>query len=219
MQDKVIITKTVENEAKNALDNAVNSTLRVSYLKTLRARYKYMVLQHLVLNDSLDRLDYYVEECSIRLPIDVSERNKIKDEEIEPFLKELVKKTLRYLQPRRVPRRVVKSKALREELKQIMYDSLPSKGIIYKGMPGDRDLIIMAEATLIKRTKSEDELFYIASVDNHYKPNPVQVGSFLSKSMTFTGELDGYVRDQLSEKFGFIGEDPEKIIALIKKIL
>jgi hypothetical protein len=97
-----------------------------------------------------------------------------------------------------------------------MYESLPSKGIIYKGMPGIRDLTIMAEATLIKRTKAQNEPLYLATVDKHFKPNPVQIGSYLSPDVTYTGELDSTVRDQLFKNFGFFGEDPHKILELLK---
>jgi hypothetical protein len=85
MQEKVIITKTVENEARNALNGAVSSTLRDYYWGSLARKYNYMVLQHLILNESLDKLDYYVEECSIRLPINTTIREKIMKEEVEPF--------------------------------------------------------------------------------------------------------------------------------------
>jgi hypothetical protein len=174
------------------------------------------ILQHIILNDSLDKLDYYVEECSIRLPINTLERDKIIKEEIEPFMKEFVKNTVRYIQPPRIPYKAVRNRTIREEVGKVMYESLPSKGIIYKGMPGNRDLTIMGEATLIKRTKSQTEPLYIASVDNHFKPNPVQIGSNLSPNVIYTGELDSTVRDQLHKNFGFIGEEPYKILELLK---
>jgi hypothetical protein len=216
MQESIIVTKTVENEARNALNTAVSSTLKENYFNTLAKKYNYMVLQHIILNDSLDRLDYYIEECSIRLPINTSERDRIMKEEIEPFMKELVKNTVRYLQPPRIPFKAVRNRTIRDEVRKVMYESLPSKGIIYKGMPGNRDLIIMAEATLIKRTKAQNEPLYVASVDKHFKPNPVQIGSYLSPEVTYTGELDSTVRDQLHKKFGFFGEEPNKILELFK---
>jgi len=214
-QSNIIITKTVEDEARNALNKAVNDTLRETrYTRTLGRKFQLMVVQHVVLNDSLDRLDYYVEECSIRLPIDAKERERIKKEELEPFMKDIVKGTLRYIQ-RRIPG-IVRGREFRAELRKIMLDSLPTKGVIYKGMPGNRDFTIMAEATYLKRQGDPEELLYVASVDNHFKPNPVQIGSYLSPDMMYTGELDSTIRDALAEEFGFIGEDPDKIIELLK---
>lgn len=61
------------------------------------------------------------------------------------------------------------------------------------------------------------EKVYVASVDNHFKPNPVQIGSYLNSSMHYTGELDPTIRDKLAAKFGFIGEDPQKILEIIKQ--
>jgi len=212
--DNVIVTKTVEEEAKNALNRAVEKTIRDNPVPNLIARYGLMVLQHIVLNDALDRLDYYVEECSMRFPINRTERDSVKEKEIEPFLKEISKNTLRYIQPS-IPKFIGKS--LRDELTTKIVESLPSKGIIYKGMPGDKDLIIMAEATLIYRKFNRAETVYVASVDNHFKPNPVQVGSYYKDTMHFTGELDSTVRDRLAQKFGFIGEEPERLLHLISK--
>lgn len=215
-QHNVIITKTVEIEARNALKKAVVSTIKERNIRSLRGRYKEMVLQHLIFNDSLDRLDYYVEECSIRLPIDTSKRDKISDTEIEPFMRKIVKLTIRYIQPRRVPRRIIRDWGLREEIKDIMLKSLPEKGIIYKGMPGERDLTILAEAALLKREDPGEKAFYVASCDNHFKPNPVQIGSYLSNNVTYTGELDSTVRDALAEEYGFICEEPNVIIQIFK---
>jgi hypothetical protein len=215
MEEYLIITKTVENEAKNALNSAVKKTIRDSYVPDLLARYGLMVIQHLVMNTSLDRLEYYVEECSVRLPINTKERNTVKHDEIEPFMKRITAGTLRYIQPE-IPG-IIKDQSLRDELTRIIVDSLPSKGTIYKGMPGDKDLTIMAEAAMIFRKLHEQETVYVASVDNHFKPNPVQVGSYLSQSMRFTGELDSTIRDELANKFGFIGEDPSEIINLMEK--
>lgn len=215
-QSNIIITKTVENEARNVLNKAVNDTLReAKYTKTLMRKHQLMVVQHIILNDSLDNLDYYVEECSIRLPIDTEERDRIKNEEIEPFLRELVKGTVRYIAPVRVPR-VVRGRAFRKELQKIMEDSLPTRGVIYKGMPGERDFTIMAEATLLKRQVFSEESLYVATLDNHFKPNPVQIGSFYSPEVRYTGKLDSTVRDALEDKFGFIGEVPEKIAELLE---
>jgi len=215
--DNVIITKTVEDEARNALDRAVENTIRDYAKPTLIAKYGLMVLQHIVLNEALDRLDYYVEECSTRVPIKRNERDFVKDKEIIPFLEKISKNTLRYIQPN-IPK-FVKDKSLRDELTQLIVESLPTRGVVYKGMPSDKDLVIMAEATIIYRMFQGKEKIYVASLDNHFKPNPVQVGSILDPSMWYTGELDSTVRDELAKKFGFIGEDPQKILENLKKEL
>jgi len=212
LSDNIIITKTVEDEAKNALNRAVERTIKDNAKPSLVSRYGLMVLQHIVLNEALDRLEYYVEECSIRLPINRDERDKVKTNEIEPFLQGIAKNTLRYIQPS-IPGFI--RGPFRDELIERIVESLPSKGVIYKGMPSDRDLTIMAEAAMIhKRLK---EKVYVASVDNHFKPNPVQIGSFLDPSMHYTGEVDSTIRDRLAEKFGFIGEDPQRVLEIIKK--
>ena len=215
MQDDVIITKTVEDETRNVLNRAVNRTIRQRAPKGLKQMYTFMVLQHLILNDSLDKLDYYVEECSIRLPIDISTRNEIRDNEIEPYLKEIVKNTLRFLHPQ--ISRVVRGRSFRIELIKKMIASLPEKGIVYKGMPEERDITIMAEATLLKRNYEDEEPFYVASLDKHFKPNSIQVFSYRSRDMMFTGELDPTIRDKLHEKFGFIGEDPQEINRILQE--
>ena len=214
LSDNVIITKTVEDEAKNAIKRAVEKTIRDNATPNLVTKYGLMVLQHIVLNEALDKLDYYVEECSTRFPINRKERDIIKKNEIEPFLAEISSKTLRYIQPS-IPRFI--AKPLRDELTAKIVESLPSKGIVYKGMPGDRDLTIMAEAALIYRKFECKEEIYVASEDNHFKPNPVQIGSFYDSSMRFSGDVDSTVRDMLAEKFGFIGEDPRIILAKLKK--
>jgi hypothetical protein len=203
--DNLIITKTVEDEAKNALRKAVDQTIRDQPAYNLPFKYGLMVLQHLVLNDALDRLDYYVESCSIRLPIDRAERNSLKINEIEPFLKEISKNTLRFIQPS-IPSFIGKS--LRDELTDKIVQSLPTKGVIYKGM---------AEAAMIYKKYNQKETIYVASVDNHFKPNPIQIGSWNDRSMHFTGELDSTIRDKITKKFGFISEDPDKIVPLLSK--
>ena len=96
-----------------------------------------------------------------------------------------------------------------------MIKSLPQKGVIYKGMPEERDIVIMAEATFLLRTSFDDEELYIASLDNHFKPNPVYVNSYLSDDRTFTGKLDPTIRDRLKTEFGFIGEYPTVIIQIL----
>lgn len=208
-----IVTKTVENEARDTLDKAVGKTIRETSFPNLATKYKVMALQHIVTNECLDRMETIVEETSIRLPIDLEVRQKIIDTELEPFFLEIVKKTVRYIQPS-IPRFI--KGPFRDELSDIIIEALPSKGIIYKGLPDPRDYVIMAEATMIYRKYGGKEEIYVASKDNHFKPNPVQVGSYLSSKSKYLPELDSTVRDKVAEKFGFVGEDPRKLIEIIK---
>jgi hypothetical protein len=206
-----IITKTIEDEARNALDDAVFRTIRKTYFADIAQKIRMMTMQHIVSNYCLDRLDKFVEECSSRLPVDTKERDKIKNEEIEPFLKDLVTKTVRYIQPR-IPS-FLHSKEVREELTDVIVKSLPSKGIVYKGMPADRDLTIMAEAAFIYRKYKSKEKIFVASIDYHFIPNRVQVGSYLSGYKKYLeNELDPTVRDKLALQFGFVSEEPTKIL-------
>jgi hypothetical protein len=211
-----IVTKTVENEARNALDKAVLRTIRQAHFTDIKEKIRTMMMQHIVSNYCLDRLDKFVEECSSRLPVDTKERDRIKTQEIEPFLKNLVMKTVRYIQPS-IPS-FVKNREIREEITDVIVKSLPSKGIVYKGMPADRDLTIMAEATFICRKCKNKEKVYVASIDNHFIPNKVQVGSYLSGYKKYLeNELDPTVRDSLATQFGFIGEEPAKILEIAKQ--
>jgi hypothetical protein len=211
-----IITKTVEDEARNALDKAVLRTIRQTYFTDITEKIRMMTMQHIVSNHCLDRLDKFVEECSGRLPVDIKERDRIKNEEIEPFLRDIVTKTVRYIQPS-IPS-FVHSKDVREELTDVIVKYLPSRGIVYKGMPADRDLMIMADATFIYRKYKSKEKVYVASIDYHFIPNRVQVGSYLSGYMKYLeNELDSTVRDRLAMQFGFIGEEPIKILEAAKQ--
>jgi len=210
-----IITRTIESEAKNVLDKAVITTIHQTYFTDIKKKIKVMTLQDIITNHCLDRLEDIVEECSTRLPIKIKERDKIKTHEIEPFLKELVKNTVRYIQPR-IPS-FVRGKGFRGELTDLMVESLPAKGIIYKGIPADRDLTIMSEATFIHRKYKGKEKVYLASKDNHFIPNRVQIGSYLSGYMKKLDELDSTVRNKLAKKFGFIGDEPSKILEFAEK--
>lgn len=211
-----IITKTVEVEGRNALDKAVLRTIRQTFFADIKEKIRMMTMQHIINNHCLDRFDKFVEECSGRLPVDIKERDRIKNEEIEPFLKELVTKTVRYIQPR-IPH-FVHSKEVREEVTDVIVKYLPVRGIVYKGMPADRDLIIMADATFIYRKYENKEKVYVTSIDYHFIPNRVQVGSYLSGYMKYLeNELDSTVRDELAMKFGFIGDEPTKILEAAKQ--
>ena len=210
-----IITKTVENETNNVLDRAVIRTIRRTVFPDIVTKIRTMTLQHIISNHCLDRLENLVEECSTRLPINTKERDRIKTEEIKPFVKEIVKNTVRYIQPK-IPS-FVKGEEFRGELTDIMVRSLPAKGVIYKGMPEDRDLTIMSEATMIYRKYRGKEKVYVASMDSHFTPNRVQIGSYLSPHMKFLDELDPTVRNKLAKKFGFIGDNPLKILEYAEK--
>jgi hypothetical protein len=210
-----IITKTVENEAKGVLESAVLRTIRQTYFLDIRQKIKTMTLQHVISNECLDRLEALIEECSTRPAINISERDVVQKNEVEPFLKELVTHTVRYVQPH-LPA-FIKGQDAREEITDVIVKSLPAKGIVYKGMPADRDLRIMSEATLIFRKYNRKEDVYIASTDYHFIPNKVQVGSYLSGYKKYLDDLDPTVRDQLAEKFGFMGEDPLKIVDIIEQ--
>lgn len=208
-----IITKTVENEAKGVLDTSVLRTIRQTYFDDIKTKIKIMTLQHIISNECFNRLETIIEECSSRLPVNIAERDSIQKKEIEPFLKDLVTHTVRYVQPH-LPS-FIKGQRAREELTDAIVQYLPAKGIVYKGMPKDRDLRIMSEATMFYRKFNRQEEIYVASTDQHFIPNRVQVSSYLSGHMKYLDELDPTVRDKLAEKFGFIGEDPLKIVDII----
>lgn len=210
-----IITKTVENEAKGVLESAVIRTIRQTYFFDIKTKIKVMTLQHVISNNCYDRLETLIEECSTRLPVNIAERDKIQKNEIEPFLKEFVTHTVRYVQPH-LPS-FIKGQETREELTDVIVQTLPVKGIVYKGMPAERDLRIMSEATIFYRKYNRQEEIYVGSTDQHFIPNKIQVGSYLSGYKKYLEELDSTVRDKLAEKFGFIGEDPLKIVDIIHK--
>jgi hypothetical protein len=215
ISDDVIITITVEEEARNALGRAVERTIRENAEIDLIRKYGLMVLQHLVLNDALDRLDYYVEECSVRTTIDRKARELIETQEIEPYLRKIIVNTSRYVQPL-VPQFIARS--LRNQLITKIAQSLPRKAVIYKGMPEGKDTVIMAEATLIFRKYDGKAKVYIASLDNHFKPNPVLI-AYVGGSKRYAGRMDSTIRDSLASKFGFIGEDPRQVLYLVTQEL
>ncbi|MCJ7424594.1 hypothetical protein MUP01_10060 [Candidatus Bathyarchaeota archaeon] len=204
----------MEEEARNALKRAVERTIRDNAELNLIRKYGLMVLQHLVLNDALDRLDYYVEECSTRTTVNRKIREVIKNQEIEPYLKKITVNTSRYIQPL-VPKLLGRS--LRNELITKIAQSLPRKAVIYKGWPEEKDLIIMAEATLIFRKYDGKVKVYIASLDSHFKPNPVLI-AYVGGSKRYTG-IDSTIRDSLASQFGFIGEDPRQVLYLVTQEL
>jgi predicted nucleic acid-binding protein len=209
-----VVTKTVEEEARDTLDKAVGNVISQSRFYSLEVRHKVMTLQHIIANECLDKMDLMMEETSHRLPIRRPERQWIIERELRPFFRQVVNKTLRYVQPP-IPS-LVKDGDLRNELADIMVKTIPARGVIYKGFPDERDLVIMAEATLIFRKYRRKEKIYVASRDKHFIPNPVQVGSYLTGRTKYTGELDPTVRDDVAKRFGFIGEHPDKVIDILK---
>jgi len=216
IKEVLIITETVENHVKDIMFNAVESTIKKLRPLNIKRRYNMMVFQYIICNDSLDVLDYYLEECSIRKRYTKLKMRLLRRVEIIPYLKAIVSDTKRYRPEPRLTR-VIKSRSLRRLLKRRMSEGLPKKGgIIYPGMPTFIKIIIMTEATMLYRELKGAEEVYIASCDNHFKPNLVQIGSYLSPQMFFTGELDSTIRDKLASKFGFIGEDPDLILPLLK---
>lgn len=206
-----IITKTVEDEAKGVLDFVVERVLK-HYLHRgvpdFMKKFNVMTFQDTVTNESLDRMETIIEECSIRPPIDIKARGKIIEDELKPFFEEIVPTTFRFKQPH-LPR-FIHGERDRTELGEMMLESLPTRGTIYKGMPEERDLRIMAEATFLARKYKEK--IQVASLDNHFKPNPVPLYSYLSPMRRYTGEVDFTVRDTLEEKFNFRGDDPTKVL-------
>lgn len=218
IKETIIITKTVEDHAKRVLFNAVASTIESSFFPNIGSKHRMMDIQHNIHYDSLDRLEHYVEECSTKFEISRIRVNLLAKKEIMPYLKEITLDTVRYVYEPWVTR-LIRDRSFRKELKRIIAESVPEKekGVIYPGMPRSIEIVIMAEATMLYREYEGEVRVYIASCDNHFKPNPVRIGSHFSTHMQFTDELDSTIRDKLADKFGFIGEDPEKILLLLKE--
>ncbi len=216
---KCIITKTVESESKNVLRRSVENVVDGHITKGklshyLSNKFDLMNLQDILANASMDRMENIIEEYSSRLPISLSERDSIKEKEIIPFFDELIPKTQPYFPAPYVPNSIKGSKSGLEDILNVMVDSQPN-GIIYKGYPETKDLIIMSEAVQIYRTHCKDgDIVYVASLDNHFKPNPVFVGKPSCKLRKSIGmkRVDSTVRDMLNKHFGFKGEHPIQIL-------
>lgn len=216
-----IITKTVEIEAHGVLNKAVDKAISESYFPDIKKKIKIMILQNMITTHCGIRFGKIVEECSSRLPIDINEREQILKKEIEPALKEIERNTVRFIQPP-IPR-FIKGTDFRNELTKIMLPYHPMRGV-YKGMPSPRDMRIMTEATMIARKYGGTEKIYVASCDYHFIPNRIQIGSYRSGYMTYLDKLTPEVRDvrddtarnTLSEKFGFFGEEPHKLMETLK---
>lgn len=217
---KCIISKTVEVESKNVLRKSVENTLE-NYIDERRLpnqitdKYSLMTLQDILTNASIDRMEKIIEEYSTRLPINISERDLIKEKEIIPFFDELIPKTYPFFPAPHMPP-LKGSRSGQEDILRAMAESLPKDRIIYyKGYPEPKDLIIMSEAVLIHRKYCKaEELVYVASLDKHFKPNPKVVGSPLWSLREPVGkkEIDSTVRDMIHQKFGFKGEHPRQLL-------
>lgn len=207
-----VITNTIEDEAKRALSGAVDRVLTkylLTYGTDILKKFTLMTFQDIVVTESLDRLEKNIVECSVRPSINIRERERIKRDKIKPFFEEIVPNTVRYKQPH-IPKSVVREDRIRMEIMEEMLKSLPKHGTVYKSMPGDRDFTIMAEATFLVRKYKERVL--VASLDNHFIPNPVQIYSRELSISRYSGEKDATVRDEVEKEFGFCGDDPIKIL-------
>lgn len=222
---KCIITKTVEVEAKNVLRKSVGNVID-EYINTgklpssLSNKFDFMTLQDILTNASIDRMENIIEEVSTRLPIKISERDLIKEKEIIPFFDELIPKTQPFIPAPYVPKTIRGNRSGQEDILRGMAESFSKDGIIYKGYPEQKDLIIMSEAVIIYRNHcKEGEIVYVASLDKHFKPNPKFVGNPLwplRDSIGMKG-IDSTVRDMLLKKFGFKGDHPQQILDDLKE--
>lgn len=218
---KCIITKTVEIESKNVLRKSVENTLE-NYIdgrklpNQITSKYSLMTLQDILTNASIDRMEKIIEEYSTRLPINISERDLIKEKEIIPFFDELIPKTNPFFPAPHIPKIIKGSRSGQEDILRAMAESLPKDRIIYyKGYPEPKDLTIMSEAVLMRRKYCKDaELVYVASLDKHFKPNPKTVGNPLWPLREPVGnkEIDSTVRDMIQKRFGFKGEHPRQLL-------
>lgn len=224
-KEKCIITKTVESEAKNALTKCVRNVVEEYTNKGklpshLSSKVAFMTLQDIFTNASMDRMENIIEEYSTRLPISILERNSIKEKEIIPFFDDLIPKTQPFLSAPHIPRSIKGSRSGQEDILKAMVDTLPKDGIVYKGYPEDKDLIIMSEAVLICRNHCNGESVYVASLDKHFKPNPRFVGNRFwpfRESVGMQG-IDSAVRDMIHKKFGFKGAHPKEILEELSSI-
>jgi hypothetical protein len=211
--EEVIITKTVEDEARKTLKKAVGNTINAHSVFSGVDVISWAKLQRIIHNASLIRLERYIEECSIRLPIDIKLRDSLKCNTITPFVKRITATTVRYLKPS-IPF-LVKNRSDRMEIARNIVNGMTGSYNIYPGMPGSRDLTIMAEAHMIALRFQLKEMIYVVSNDKHFIPNPVIIESYLSPYHQSTGKLDSTVRDAICKQFGFVGEHPREIIKLI----
>lgn len=211
------ITKTVEDESKDAMNSALDKSLK-RFLKgtslPFKEKYAFMSLQETIFTSCKDRMESLVEECTSRPIIDIHQRKQIK-KEVEQFFIQILPDTEIYKQPPLLPR-ILRGIGFRRFLKKEIVKGRVGGKMIYPGRPKDDDMLIMAEATFIYRTTKNEEV-YIASNYNHFVPNRIFIASFLSPQRDWTGEFDPRVRDALKDEFGFIGERPENILEILGK--
>lgn len=218
-----VITKTVEIEATNALKKATDSLIKSNRLKlsnVLKA-YNYETLKNIIFDRSLDRLEDTIEEYSTRLPLDKTIVEKILIEEIEVFFKKIKPDTVRYFN---APSIIKNMKGSIDGKKDILSEMLESgsfgdKILCLTGEPKEKDKRIMAEATYISRNYSDGKRVYLASLDYHFIPNPIQVESFLSRlSTTDYKHLDNRMRNLLEKNFNFFGDRPKELLVIFSRI-
>jgi hypothetical protein len=210
-----IVTETAEYEAKGTLDKAIDDVIGDSLFPSLEAYHKIMALQDIIWNDCRDYMETRIEEMAERAIIRRSQSDWIVSSQLRPFFRRIVPSTLRYVQPRIPP--LVKDPTLRNDLADIMFETIPATGKIYKGFPEESDLVIMAEATFINRKFRYKEKVYVVSLDAHFIPNLVQVGSFLTGRVKLSRKLDPTVRDDVARRFGFTGEHPNIMVDVLKQ--
>lgn len=177
-----VITKTVELEATSALESAVDSLLQENRwkIKDIMKKFSYSTLRNVMYDRSLDRMDDFIEEHSTRFPLDRAEINKIVNNEIEPFFKKVIPKTIKYIPIPRILKKMHGDVSGKIEIIEKIKDGLSSDKIIYiRGEPKQKDKRLMAETVYIRRVKGKDKVF-LASFDYHFIPNPTQIDSFKS---------------------------------------
>jgi len=223
-----IISKTVENEAKNTLrEKAINNVIQFyekekMFPDFIIKKYKSFVLQNIILNASIDRLEMLVEEYSTRLPIDISIRDKLMNSKLIPFFDKVIPETCPFIPAPHIPRTIKGSLNAKKDILNSMIKGSDKGYIIYKGYPEPKDIIIMSEALYIYNNHCKDTKkdLLIASLDNHFKPNPVFIGSrdssFWRKKNTDPIRIDSTVRDRLKEEFGFECDHPKAILDKIQ---
>lgn len=218
-----VITKTVETEATTALKKAVDSLIKDNNFKIsdILKKYGYETLKSIILDQSLDRLEDTVEEYSTRLPLDKAIIEEIINKEIEVFFKKIMPNTVRYFNAPSVIKKMKGSIDGKKEILSKSLDSIPfgDKILYLKGEPLEKDKRIMAEAIYISRNNNDGKRVYLASLDYHFIPNPIQIESRLSELCTKSYDhLDSRMRDLFEKNFNFFGDKPKELLLIFSKI-
>lgn len=217
-----IITKTVEMETINALKGAVNSFMlkEMSVVSDVVKKYGYETLKNIIRDQSLDILDDIIEGYSTRLPIDKKKVEMIYNE-IESFFRKNILDTVRYIPVPGVLKRMRGTlNGKREIILEIIKNFSSGNKILYlHGEPYDKDKKIMTEATYLCRDYNDRKKVYIASLDYHFIPNPIQIESFKSPLYMMDYErVDSSMRDMLMENFGFFSDRPKELLLILSKM-